>query len=403
MSPQHLHIQHLPHLPAHRRETEYVERKGLGHPDSICDAVMESVSVALSRAYIESAGRVLHHNIDKGLLVAGQTSPALGGGTVEAPMRIVFGDRATVAWNSHRIPVAEIVETTAKRWLVENLRLVDPEQHVVLQNELRSGSPELVDIFARDRLSANDTSAAVGYAPLTEAERLVIAAEHYLNSSEFKRQFAETGEDVKVMAVRLGRRISLTVAVAFVDRYIKDPRTYFDRKTAVCEDLQRHLESQLDELDGIELRLNTLDDPDRGLGGMYLTVLGTSAEGADGGQVGRGNRVNGVISLNRPMSTEAAAGKNPVSHVGKIYNLLCHQIANRIHESIEAIDEVCVWLCSQIGQPLERPWSTSVEVILNPDAGLVDVEAEIEEVVRDELGQIGAFTERLSRGELSVL
>ena len=64
---------------------------------------------------------------------------------------------------------------------------------------------------------------------------------------------------------------------------------------------------------------------DRGAGGMYLTVLGTSADGADGGQVGRGNRVNGLISLHRPMSTEAAAGKNPVSHVGKIYNLLAHR------------------------------------------------------------------------------
>jgi len=40
--------------------------------------------VALCRAYIDVAGRVLHHNIDKGLLVAGQSEPALGGHAPEA-------------------------------------------------------------------------------------------------------------------------------------------------------------------------------------------------------------------------------------------------------------------------------------------------------------------------------
>ena len=64
---------------------------------------------------------------------------------------------------------------------------------------------------------------------------------------------------------------------------------------------------------------------------MYLTLLGTSAEQGDSGQVGRGNRVCGLISLNRPMSVEAAAGKNPVSHVGKIYNVLAHELAMRIY------------------------------------------------------------------------
>jgi S-adenosylmethionine synthetase len=397
-----IQIQQLPNVPAHRRQHEYVERKGLGHPDSICDAVMEAVSVGLSRAYVETAGRVLHHNIDKGLLVAGQTSPALGGGTVDAPMRIVFGDRATAEWNNDRIPVDEIVESTARAWLAENLRFVDPSQHVVFQNELRHGSPELVDIFARERLTANDTSAAVGYAPLTETERLVLAVEHRINSAEFKKRFPETGEDVKVMGVRTGRLLDVTVAAAFVDRLVPDERQYFDRKAVVGDEITRFLESQLDELDGVCVHLNTLDDPERGLGGMYLTVLGTSAEGADGGQVGRGNRVNGVISLNRPMSTEAAAGKNPVSHVGKIYNVLCHHVAETIHSSVEGIDEVCVWLCSQIGRALDDPWSASVEVILEPGASLPDVESPIAEIFRRELADVAAFSERLSRGELPI-
>ena len=389
-------------VPVARRRMELVERKGMGHPDSICDALMESASVALSQEYLKLAGRVLHHNLDKGLLVAGQSSPAPGGGTVDVPFRIVFGDRATGEWMGRQIPVADIVEAAVRRWLSANLRFVDPAKHVVMQNEIRPGSLELTDIFARDKLTANDTSAAVGFAPLSETERLVLAAEKYVNSFDFKKRFPETGEDVKVMGIRRGRLLQLTVAIAFVDRFIAGTAQYFDRKTQILVDLQTHLEPQLRDLDGLELQLNTLDDPGRGAGGMYLTVLGTSAEGADGGEVGRGNRVNGLISLNRPMTMEAAAGKNPVSHVGKIYNLLSHKIAQRIHDEVEAIEEVYVWLCSQIGRPLEEPWAVSVELTLRPGATIADVERPIEELIKNELAEVRSFTERLSRGEIPV-
>lgn len=398
----HVDVQQLAGPPTHSRHSEYVERKGLGHPDSICDAVMEAISVALAGEYLNVAGRVLHHNIDKGLLVAGQTTPALGGGRVDAPMRLVVGDRATTEYEGRPIDVPAVVEATVNQWLAQHLRFVDPQRHVVLQNELRGGSLELVDIFARGRLTANDTSAAVGYAPLTESERLVLAAERYLNSPALKQRFPASGEDVKVMGVRHGRALELTVAVAFVDRYVLDQAAYFELKDAVREDLLHYLARQMSELDTLNLQINTLDDPERGAGGMYLTVLGTSAEGADGGQVGRGNRVNGLISLNRPMSTEAAAGKNPVSHVGKIYNLLSHHLAERIQASVGGVEETCVWLCSRIGRPLDQPWSASVEVVLTPGAALGDVEGLIADIIGEQLSRIDEFTARLTRGELPV-
>jgi S-adenosylmethionine synthetase len=395
-------IEQLRQVPTARRRTEHVERKGLGHPDTICDRVMEAASVALSRTYVEACGRVLHHNIDKGLLVAGQSAPQPGGGRILKPMRLIFGDRATGEVNGRQIPVGEIVLESARTWLERNLRFVDPARHVVYQNEIQPGSPELVDIFARAELTANDTSAGVGYAPLTETERLVLEAERYLNAPELKQRFPEVGEDIKVMGLRRDHSIFLTVAAAFVDRYIPNAGSYFDRKAAIQEDLERHLEGLLQTLDHLEVALNTLDDPSRGLGGMYLTVLGTSAEGADGGQVGRGNRVNGLISLHRPMTTEAAAGKNPVSHVGKIYNLLAHQMAGRIHKSVAGIDEVNVWLCSQIGRPLADPWSVAVELVPEEGTGAADLHRAVEDVIADELGNLPAFVERLTRGELPV-
>jgi S-adenosylmethionine synthetase len=187
-----------------------------------------------------------------------------------------------------------------------------------------------------------------------------------------------------------------------VDRFIISERTYFDRKAAVLDDLQRHLEARLRTLDKLDVAVNTLDDPSRGAGGMYLTVLGTSAEGADGGQVGRGNRVNGLISLHRPMSTEAAAGKNPVSHVGKIYNLLAHQMAGRIFDLVPGVEEAAVWLCSQIGRRLDDPWSVAVQVVPKPDVSKADLEAAIQNIVSAELRGMSAFVERLVRGELPV-
>jgi len=400
--PRNIVIQAVPGMPMEEQSVELVERKGVGHPDSICDAIMEAISVELSRTYINHFGQVLHHNIDKGLLVAGTTTPALGGGTVDEPMRLIFGDRATYEYRGKCVPVGEIAEASAKSWLRGNLRFVDPDRHVVFQNEIKPGSPELIDIFERDEIGANDTSAGVGYAPLSETERLVLATERYMNSTAFKAAYPEAGEDIKVMGYRFGRHLTLTIALAFVDRFIADEKVYFERKQVIREDLEAFVQRQLKTMDQVSVDINTLDEPKRGLGGMYLTVLGTSAEGGDGGEVGRGNRVNGVIAFNRPSTTEAAAGKNPVSHVGKIYNLFSHELANRIHAEVEGLREVTVWLCSQIGQPIDRPLMAAAQIIPVSDVGIEDVEDRIANVMDRELSSIHRFVERLIEGELTV-
>ncbi len=395
-------VEELKQTPVEQQRLELVERKGTGHPDSMCDGIMEQISVSLCREYLATFGRILHHNIDKGLLVAGCTHPRLGGGTVKEPMRLVFGDRATAEYRGKRIDIGAIAEESTKSWLKKHLRFVEPERHILFQNELKEGSPELTDLFEREVIGANDTSVAVGYAPLTETERLVIAAEHCLNSKEFKKDFPESGEDVKIMAYRLDRELILTVALAFVDRFVLDGVTYFARKQEMQSTLVGYLEREMRSLDRISVAINTLDDPKRGEGGMYLTVLGTSAEGADCGQVGRGNRVNGVISLNRPMSTEAAAGKNPLSHVGKIYTLLSHKIAEEIYLSVPGLDEVYVWLGSQIGKPIGEPLVASAQLVLLPGVALPDVGQEVKGVIEGELTTIDDFTKRLARGELPV-
>ncbi|MDJ0735477.1 MAG: methionine adenosyltransferase [Nostocaceae cyanobacterium] len=395
-------IEELTQIPIALQGTELVERKGIGHPDSMCDAMMEQISIDLCREYLANFGRILHHNIDKSLLVAGRTLPRLGGGKVLQPMRLVIGDRATAEYQGKRIDIGEIVQVSVKEWLGKHLRFVDPEEHIIIQNELQEGSPELTDLFERTIIGANDTSAAVGYAPLTETEQMVLATEHYLNSPKFKQQFPEAGEDVKVMGYRNQQQLLITVALAFVDRYIPDVQTYFQRKAEIQQAVETYLDGKRHTLKGVTVNINTLDDPTRGEDGIYLTVLGTSAEGGDGGQVGRGNRVNGVISLKRPMGTEAAAGKNPVSHVGKIYTLLTHRIAEQIYAQVPGLQEVYIWLGSQIGYPIDQPAIASTQVILQPGVMLTDVESAIALILEGELANIADFTASLARGELPV-
>ncbi len=386
------------------RMVEIVERKGLGHPDSICDAVMEQVSLALSREYMKRFGVILHHNIDKGLLVAGQVKRRFGGGRVVEPMRLIFGDRATYKVNGSSIPVHDIAIDTAKQWLKDNLRFVDPDRHMKYQVELRPASSELQDIFSRGDsvFSANDTSAAVGYAPFTETETVVLESEIYLNSGEFKEQFPETGEDVKIMGYRRGRELTLTVAIPFLDRYIKDEQDYFEKKHSVSMALEDFVMAKCSNFEKVHTFVNTLDRKGRGTGGMYLSVLGTSAEDADSGEVGRGNRVNGIIALNRPAAAEAAAGKNAVSHVGKIYNILTHRMAHTIYESVDGIKEIYVWLASQIGKPVSEPVLASAQVSLEHRASALSVSKKVKDIIEKELTDIDNFCRDLLQGKYPV-
>lgn len=402
MTARNIVIESPQRLPVEEQQVEVVERKGLGHPDYICDAVAEHISIELNRAYQREFGSIQHYNVDKGLLVAGESVPRLGGGRMVKPMTFVVGDRATYEWNARRIDVDQLVYETTVDWFETHLRFVDPRTDVVVRNVLDVGSPELTDIFHRRVIGANDTSAAVGYAPMSITETLVLETERYLNSPEFKAQFPAAGEDIKVMGVRQGRALNLTIALAFVDRFIDSEKNYFATKGQILDAINDFVNQRKGSLLTVNVALNTLDQPGRGLSGMYLTVTGTSAESGDSGQVGRGNRVNGLIALNRPMGTEAAAGKNPVSHVGKIYSFLAVRVANEVYQMVPGIREVYIWLVSQIGAPIDTPLVASAQLVLQPGVSLDSVTASIRDVIDRELANVFTFSTLLAQGVYPV-
>lgn len=386
------------------QQVEMVERKGTGHPDQICDCIMDAISVALSQAYLAEFGVILHHNIDKGLLAAGRVEKRFGGGEVLEPMELTIGDRATFSLAGKEIPVHEIAMDAAKGWIRQHLRHVDPDRHLAYRFRLAPGSEELTDIFARPGAvrGANDTSAAVGYYPLSQTEQAVLSLERELNGERFKKLFPDTGEDVKVMGLRNGDALDLTVAMPLLAGMIGSQREYFERKEAVVAEMRRFLEAGFAGFSRIRVHYNTLDQAERGLSGVYLSLLGTSAEDADSGQVGRGNRVNGVIPIARPIGTEAAAGKNPVSHVGKIYNLLSHKLARSICESVPGVCGANVMLLSRIGTPVDEPQMVDVQLAMEAGCRVAEAEEPVRAVVKRELASMSDFCLALARGEYQV-
>jgi S-adenosylmethionine synthetase len=374
---------------------EIVERKGIGHPDTICDSIVDKFSLNLAQYYLKKFNQIFHFNVDKALLVAGESKTKFGGGKILSPIKIFFGDRATYKFNGEDLPIDAILNKSVYDWFRENLRFIG-EKEVVIINEIKQGSEELTSIFKRrdEYLPANDTSALFGYAPLTKLEKSVLEIERYLNSKDFKNKFPESGEDIKVMGLRKNSNFIYTVAMAFVDRFVESENDYFKKKDEIKSEIKKFLKENFD-IDS-EIHINTLDERGKGEEGCYLTVTGTSAESGDSGEVGRGNRVNGIISLNRPSSSEAAPGKNMVSHVGKIYNLLAFDIANKIYERIRKHNNV--WLLSQIGKPINEPLIISVEVN-NLDKNDEEI---IKEIIEKRFETLKDFIKDLINGKIKV-
>ncbi|MDE1829360.1 MAG: methionine adenosyltransferase [Thaumarchaeota archaeon] len=377
---------------------EIVERKGVGHPDTICDLVVEEIEISLSKLYLQTTGMVQHHNMDKALLVAGQSENRFGGGKITKPLKLILGDRATFGENLPRKQIEDIVAKTATSWFENHLRFVK-EEHLQYQLEIGQASSELRSIFgASKEIGANDTSALVGYAPLTDTENAVLQTERYLNSKEFKSEFKESGEDIKVMGFRERESLELTIAMAFVDSYVSSEQSYFKRKDEMIQAISE-FHKKLGRFHDHKIVLNNLDKRGKGLDGLYLTVLGTSADSSDSGQVGRGNRANQLISLNRPSGSEAIAGKNSVSHIGKIYNMLSFKLADEIYKKVPDIDEVFVWMYNAIGQPINQPKAVVVQPVSRKESIQV---SEINNVIEENLSKMDDFCKYLMSGKALV-
>ncbi len=373
---------------------EIVERKGIGHPDSLCDGIAERVSREYSRWCEDNLGTLLHHNFDKVQLVAGEVDVAFGGGTMIRPIRIQIAGRGTPSYNGHKVPMDTIAIEAARAHIRETMRYLDPVAHCVIESYAGRGAPELVSVV--DQVTANDTSFGVSHWPRSVLERDVYETAQHINYT-LRDQFP-IGEDVKVMGLRCGQQVILTCAVPFIAPRVKDADEYDEVKHAVHAAIQSFVES-LDSRP-VTVHVNTADAAKKG--DYYLTLTGTSAEMGDDGSVGRGNRVNGVIAPFRSASLEAAAGKNPISHVGKVYNVLALLAAQDIVARVPTVKEASVYILSQIGHPLDQPLMCTATV--RPANGRLTpgIEADVRAVLDEHLANVGQIRQKIRAGEVTL-
>lgn len=399
-----LHTEELKASPVSELEVEVVERKGVGHPDSLIDGACEAVSLNLCEYYLREFGAILHHNVDKGLLVGGRSQPRFGGGEVIEPIYILIAGRATSFINKGSeticVPMGGIALNSVKEYLRQTVRHLDVERHVVVDYRIKQGSQDLMSVFSGSRKLplANDTSIGVGYAPLTPTEVLVLRTEKLLNSERVKKKLPETGEDIKVMGFRKGKNLNLTVAIATVSRLIPDA-SHYESVIEEASNLIKDLAAEQSELE-VVVRLNTGDI--KATGSYYLTVTGTSAEAGDDGNTGRSNRANGLIAPMRQYSMEATAGKNPVNHTGKIYQVVAYSAANKIVGEVSGVREVYVRILSRIGSPISEPQVASAAVVLERGKSLGAVKGDVEGIMLEELNKITQVTEMIRRRELTL-
>jgi S-adenosylmethionine synthetase len=250
--------------------------------------------------------------------------------------------------------------------------------------------------YVVDHVTANDTSFGVSHWPRSGLEHAVYETAQYINYELIDR--FPVGEDVKVMGLRRNGELTLTVALPFMADRIGDVTEYAEARDA-AEATIREYASQLDHRK-VRVMVNTADDLDNDA--VYLTLTGTSAEMGDDGAVGRGNRVNGVIAPFRATSLEAACGKNPISHVGKVYNVLALQAAQDLVEQIPDVEEATVYLLSQIGAPLDQPLMANALVRPVNGSLTASVQADVEDLLDEQLAQVHDIRKRILSRKITL-
>lgn len=385
-------------------EVEVVERKGIGHPDTIADALAESLSVAYARYTLEHFGAILHHNFDKLAVLGGTTEVDFGEGNLTSPIRVILNGRASVRFAEKDIPVHDILELEIRRFFSvlfgDNL---DVKQDVEIYWFVSSASSpgktkrttgtraniftprSINEVKGYDLLLNNDTSMGCGYAPLSPVEIAVLTLEERLNSPSTKHAYSWLGTDIKVMAVKTHGQCGVTVCLPQIARDVPSLETYQDNLAA----MQLIIEEVLGELlPGMRIALSTNMRDNIAHSDVYLTAIGSSIESGDEGIVGRGNRINGLITPLRPINLEGACGKNPKYWTGKLYNVAARKIAERLYDETQNACEV--FLASQTGQPVVEPWHTLIRTAETPLN-----EKRIELIVEEELTRIPQITEAL--------
>lgn len=392
---------------------EILERKGRGHPDTLTDRLAEHMSRAYSVLTQESVGTVLRHQFDKTALLGGKCDVRFGGGNFVSPIRLLICGRASPKLGSQDIPFRDLLIKTAQEFLEAELKnfdflsncrilletsthstrgMTDIEHNGTSSVHFRFRPRTLADVPEHTRPLSNDTALGCGFAPYSKLENLVLMIEDSFTSDSAREKYPWMGSDVKIMAFRVKGKVKLTISAPQISTAVASISEYTENCKSMLVIAQEQI-AQHSTFQDVDITLNPGDDPSQEL--IYLRYTGSCIESGDEGQVGRGNRMGGIISSRRPFSMEGLSGKNPAYHAGKIYTAAAWDIAQKIWKKLGVPCEV--YIASQIDRPLDDPWMVTINT-----EKLVD-ESEINKIIAESLGDTKAITAHFLKGEIALV
>ena len=395
-----------PALAEDARHVEAVERKGAGHPDTLCDRISELTSALYAEHCRKAFGRVAHHWFDKVMLIGGEAEIRFGAGRLTAPYEIILAGKAVTSIGDIEIPITDIFRKAATTILTNTLKNFDPARDLIVTNKVRSGagpgqpksryrpaSAAELDLPEDPTLVSNDCNLCTGYFPMSILEQIVLAVDEHLLSDQVQVQLPYIGSDIKTVGWRRDGAYALVVNVPFIANDVSSQEDYLQK----CLDVETYINKWIK--DTWRLHADVKLNPERLWKRAYLTVTGTVADTGDVGVTGRGNRMNGLITPGREMSIEASAGKNPLDHTGKLYNVLAAEIAKDISQEFGLPCKVGITTIK--GALLSRP--TSVTIALAPHNWSVkEIEPLITSLIECKLETIAAVSRRFIEGSIRV-
>lgn len=358
--------------PTDNRPFEIVERKGIGHPDTLADGIAEAVSIEYSHYCLKEFGAVLHHHFDKTVIMGGQGKMDFGIGDLIKPIRLIINGRVSPVFGNKKIDYQKIQERAAKKYLRKTLPHLNLEKDLKIKTLSTSYSKSpvwykprgLEDLPEFKTTYVNDSSAIVSFWPLSLTEKLVLEMEKYFYNESKRPKFDYIGHDIKILAIRNFKNIELTLCVPFVSSNTPNRIFYLEKLNFIHSELRRIAKDLLEDKFSVNISLNTQDfnllGKSKGRSSYYFSATGSALDYGEEGVVGRGNRARGVRSCLRPNSTDAIHGKNPSFHVGKVYTYFGDKISKAIAEEMNC--ECNVVLATQNKRPTDSPQKIIINI-----------------------------------------
>jgi S-adenosylmethionine synthetase len=327
---------------------EVVERKGIGHPDTLANQIAESACCAISKFFIKRYKILPRFNIDQVEIVGGDVEvDFLKGKIIKSGIISISGK---TSYLKHKdITVVNKIVAIDTRKTIEKIFSKDILKFFAVKTNI-GGYSEKNKIFFENKTMplSEDTCLGIGFYPYTDTEKLTLDISTQLN--KLSKVFP-IGKDTKVMVVRKNKNIQIIISAAFLSNKIKDLNEYFLIKGKIKSRLLNFIKNKIKNK--FELIINNADNKKEGR--AYITLSGTAAE-HDKGSLARGNGISGLIVPYRPASLEVIYGKNPVYNISKLYNLFARYLAKKIaflfnNDNIF----ITVEILSVIGNEINRP------------------------------------------------